>query len=56
MNAQRIGDIAQISRDRHLHALRGQSKSDRINGIVRNSEAGDVEIADREPASGLEHL
>lgn len=54
MHTQGIGHVAEIGREGHLHALRGNSEADRVDGIVRNGETGDVEIADREPATGLE--
>lgn len=54
VDAEGIGNVAKVSGDAHLNALGGESIADRIGGIVRNGEAGDIEIADGEAAAGLE--
>ena len=48
MEADRIRQIAQIGGDRNLDAFGAERESHRIGGIVRNGEAGDVDIADGE--------
>jgi hypothetical protein len=53
MHSQGIGDITEIGRDRHFDALRREREADRIDGIVWNSEAGYVKIADCEAAACL---
>jgi hypothetical protein len=51
--AQRLGNVAKIGRYRNFDAVRAQRVADRIGGIMRNGEARNVEISDREAAPGL---
>ena len=56
MEPKGIRNISEIGRDRDLDSLCRKSEADGIRGVVRNSEARHIEIADRETAAGLEGL
>ena len=48
MMADGIGKIAEIGRDRNLDSFGAKGKSDGIGRVVRDGEAGNVDIADGE--------
>ncbi len=56
MMADRIGKIAEIGGNRDLDAFGAEGKAHRIGGIVRDGEAGDVDIADGEAGAGLKEF
>jgi len=51
-----IGQVAQVRCDSDLDALRANAETDRIDGVVRHGEAIDVDIANREPGTGLKAI
>jgi hypothetical protein len=53
MDAQRIGDIAEIGCHGDFDAMRRKRVADRIGSIVGNGEARYIEIADCKAATGL---
>src|ERR1700679_317195 len=46
MKADGIGHVAEVGRDGDLESLRAESEADGIDGVMRNGEAGDVDVAD----------
>jgi hypothetical protein len=56
MEADGIGEIAEIGGNRDLDALGAEGEADRIGRIVRNGETGDIDVADREACAGLEEF
>lgn len=53
VDAQRIGDIAEIGGHGDFDAMRRDRVADRIGGVVWNRETGNIEIADGEASAGL---
>ena len=53
VDAQRIGDIAEIGGHGNFDAMRREREADRISGIVGNGKTRDIEIADGEASAGL---
>src|SRR5258708_9901140 len=49
-----IRHIAEVGDDADLDALRTETEADRIDGVVRDGEAVDVDISDRKRSPGLE--
>ena len=56
MELDGVGQVAQVGDDADLDALRAKAEADRIDGVVRNGEAVDFDIADREAGAGLKRL
>ncbi len=56
MVADGIGKIAKVSGDRNLDAFGAKRKAHGIGGVVRDREAGDVDIADGEAGAGLKQF
>jgi hypothetical protein len=56
MKAHRIGHVAEIGGDRNLDSLGAKGEAYRVLSVMRNGEAGDVDIADRESGAGREQL
>ena len=48
-----IGDIAEVSRHGGLQSLRAKGKSDGVDGVVRNGETGNLNIANYNSSSCL---
>ncbi len=42
--------VAEIGDQRELHAARAEGESERVDGVVRNAEGRDFDIADAESA------
>lgn len=53
MHTQRICDVAQVGGDGNLDSLRSECEAHRIDGIVRDGETRNIEIADAKRAAGL---
>jgi hypothetical protein len=56
VDAQRIGDIAEIGGNGDFDAMRRKRVADRVRGIMRNGETGNIEIAYREATARLKSL
>src|SRR3954453_16036276 len=56
MNAKRIGDIPKIGRNRDFYTATRQRIADGIDRVMRNGEARDVEVADREAPPRSKHF
>ena len=56
MKLDRLGHVAQIGGDADLDALRLEAEAHRIDGVVRNAEALDLDIADAKRRARLEGL
>jgi len=54
LEADRIGQIAKVGGDGDFDALGFERKSNRIDSVVGNGEAGDFEIANGKTGAGLE--
>ena len=54
--ADGIRKIAEIGGNGDFDAFGAEGKSHRVSGVVRDGEAGDVDIADREAGAGLKQL
>ena len=53
MHTQRICDVAQVGGDGNFDSLRSKREAHRIDGIVRDGETRNIEIADSKRAAGL---
>jgi hypothetical protein len=56
MEADGIGKIAEVGRNRDLDSFGAEREADRIGRIVRNGEAGDIDVADSETGAGLKQF
>ena len=54
MKTDRIRQIAQIGGDGNLDALGAERVPDRVGRVVRDGEAGHIDVADTEAGPGLE--
>src|SRR2546429_3754734 len=56
MEPNRVGDIPQVGRDSEFDPLRAETISDRVDCVVRNTEAVHFNVADGERGPGLKQL
>ncbi len=56
MDFDRIRQIAEVCRDSDLDSLRANAETDRVDSVVRDGEAVDIDIADCETSTGLKAI
>ncbi len=56
VNFDMIGDVAEVGADGYLGAVRAKGESDRVGGIMGNTNGMDVDITNREALAGLDGL
>ena len=56
MEMDRIRNIPQIGDDADLHTLRAKTEAERIDSVVRDGEAVDLDVADLSRAPAWKHL
>jgi hypothetical protein len=56
MKTDGVGDVAEVGGDRNLDPFGAERIADGVGGVVRDGEAGDVDIADGEAGAGLKEF
>ena len=56
MELDGVRDVAQIGHQSYFNPMRAEAETDRIDGVVRNGEAIDFDIANRKRRAGLKTI